>query len=336
MSHDRSPRGNPSFANAFWGRRGVVKSGSIWFPLAVFISSSPSSFHAESFPFALGCFIAVAGWAMVSIFVNDLADARQDRIAGKSRWICTLDLKTAVALICLFIAAGTAGLLLFSAPQEVFGIYFFSLSLGLAYSLMPFRFKSAGGWGIAAYALACVGAYVILPGIWLRGRGVVIFMLAVAVFLDKTVNLLFHQVLDHDVDRLAGVSTLAVRWGISRTLRRMRPVAFFAALVMLTASAVSVSGLERGGAGILGTAAVGWICCMILIGIKPWGSAAPSELTKKLPLFYLSSTLVVFRLLPLLLLARLSLIETVFRGLTVGAGILIGLDVYYSYRYRLP
>lgn len=273
---------------------------------------------------------------MVSIFVNDLADARQDRIAGKSRWICTLDLKTAVALICLFIAAGTAGLLLFSAPQEVFGIYFFSLSLGLAYSLMPFRFKSAGGWGIAAYALACVGAYVILPGIWLRGRGVVIFMLAVAVFLDKTVNLLFHQVLDHDVDRLAGVSTLAVRWGISRTLRRMRPVAFFAALVMLTASAVSVSGLERGGAGILGTAAVGWICCMILIGIKPWGSAAPSELTKKLPLFYLSSTLVVFRLLPLLLLARLSLIETVFRGLTVGAGILIGLDVYYSYRYRLP
>jgi len=336
MTVDRSSRGDPSFFTTLWGRRGIVKSGSLWLPLTIFISLTPGTPHPGAVSTSLGIFLAIACWAMTSVLANDLADCRQDRAAGKSRWICGLDSGAAVGSVCGFIVTGAGSLLIFGAPWVVFGMYFVSLGLGLAYSLKPFRFKSAGGWGFAAYGLACVGAYVILPGIWLGAGRLVVLILGAAVFFDKSVNLLFHQMLDHDTDGLMQVSTLAVKWGRSKTRRRLRPAAFLAVLVMISAVLVAVKSLPGSRVIILGTAAAGWAACMIGVGKGLKDLAGQSELTKRLPLFYLSATLVVFRLLPLLLLVRLSLYEPAYWSLTVGAGALIGLDLFYSYRYRLP
>jgi 4-hydroxybenzoate polyprenyltransferase len=179
---------------------------------AVLIWALPGPVRADAFGLALYLagvfFLLVGGYA-----VNDVADFRQDRIAGTdargpgprrshslSASIATLSLGT------ILIMAAADGVL----ARAVAGG---SILLGVEYSLPPLRFKERGIWGIlvgaAAQRPALFLVWVATHGVWDRLDAV----LTIWLLLVGLIGMLGHQVLDRRRDRAARVGTFVFRKG---------------------------------------------------------------------------------------------------------------------------
>ena len=105
--------------------------------------------------------------------------------------------------------------------------------IGLLYSVRPVRLKERGLGGVAAYGIICAIAYAVVPWAWLGAAWRVLAILAAVVFLDQSVNLHFHQVLDYQADRGRSSGTYAVRAGLEAARRTLRPAAGLAFVCML-------------------------------------------------------------------------------------------------------
>ncbi|MEW5900538.1 MAG: UbiA family prenyltransferase, partial [Acidobacteriota bacterium] len=317
-----------------WGRRGIAKASSLWLPLVLilgpFIPGNPSLLWN-----VFRIFFIVVLWESASILANDLSDCRADLAAGKRRWICSLSRQTASAIIILLVASGWLFLLLFKSPLATIGAYSGSIFLGLAYSIPPLRFKERGGLGILAYSLACTLAYVFIPWTWVGARALSLLILTPAVFLDKWVNLHFHQVLDFPADSTGHTLTYAVRAGIEPATRRLQFAAALASLSFLAVMAWSVS-LFPAWSLIILTSAVGTtLAGAAFVRLRRAQASSQTALLRELPWFYLSLTFAVFRVLPLVLLAGMALLESRLWAAFGLAFLVIAAESRYLYFYRL-
>ncbi|HEY5999998.1 MAG TPA: UbiA family prenyltransferase [bacterium] len=294
----------PAVAALLLGRRGLGKVVHVWLPVAVLAATAPAGDATPALLAAARVLVAAGCFAQVSILANDLFDRRQDEAAGKRRWIATVPLPGAVALLALVAAIG-AGALAVAGGRPALLVYGSSLALGILYSAPPLRLKVRGLAGPVTYAAATAGAYALLPGVVLGGRSGVLAYLAAVVFLDKWVHLLHHQVTDHDADRLGGAATFAVAAGLARARALLRCAAWVATGCFLAAPALLLQTGPRRGAAIAVAATV--------IGLVAAGASArgvPGTRTtfaRELPALYLGLGLSTVRLLPVLLLTAAAL-----------------------------
>ncbi len=130
-------------------------------------------------------------------------------------------------------------------------------------------------------------------------------LLCVITFIDKWINLHYHQVTDFLADQRCGVTTFAVSVGVDPARRWLRIGARLSTLADLMFMAAMLPGLPR---GMLLTA-LGCVAAVILtvyVGSVKRRSP-PSPMTDELPWYYLALTLTTFRVLPIILLGGLAL-----------------------------
>jgi hypothetical protein len=318
---------------SLWGRRGLLKINSLWLSLVVFIWESQRKGVPALAPLLL-FLLSVVCWILVSILSNDLSDFVQDRLVGKPRWICRVPRAAAGAGILIVIGAGSWALIKAGGARSAIWVYLAALVSGLGYSLRPLRLKEKGAWGIFAYSLSSALAYAVLPGVWLEANWRAIVVLTQAVFLDKWVNLHFHQIVDYPSDFAGGTRTYTGRAGLQEAGQTLQISAHLAAVGILAALGYSLWLLPHWrlpvAVGTIGAIAA----ASVYIAQSRKRPLRRTDLVRWLPKPYLVLTLVVFRILPIIFLAQLALESIALRVVFAVGVILVSVEMAQLRRYR--
>lgn len=328
---ERSPLWRRAARHVLWSKRGVSKTGTIWLPVSVMLLSQAEPRLRGAWVACLLLFAASVCRTQALILANDLADRAEDRAAGKDRWIAGLPLPVGVAVSFLLLATGAGLLIPAPSSARVLGVYLAAAVLGLLYSLRPVRFKERGLAGLVAYSVSCATAYVLVPWSWLGGSRQGLVLLLCAVFLDRWVNLHFHQVIDHAADAGAACRTYAVRAGVGHARRTLRRAAVLASLSLVAVLLVLAVPLRLPVVAAAGLAAA--VLAMVR-SVAVRKTAPPLSLEHELPAHYLGLTFAVFRLLPVLLLARLALVAPALWVVAGAAALTALLEARLALRYR--
>lgn len=288
-----------------WGKRGLSKTGTLWLPIACILSASVGPRRQDVWLDCVLLFAASVCRTQGLILANDLADRGEDTAAGKSRWVLRVPPPAAIAVVILLLASGAAMMFTAAAPLHASVAYLLAVALGLIYSLPPFRFKARSHAGLVVYAASCAAAYAILPWVWLAGTQPALAVLLPAVFLDRWVNLHFHQVIDYDGDTAANTRTYAVAAGLTRARHTLVWAARLASLALAAVLAFLATAMP------LSAAPLPAIAAAVALGAAVHAQAArrrpgASSLIREVPSHYLGLTFALFRVLPVLLLARLA------------------------------
>jgi 4-hydroxybenzoate polyprenyltransferase len=324
------------------GPRGLVKTVPVWLAVAVTVAACYAAGWRVAAAECLPVWAAVAAWSLTCILANDLADRADDLAAGKARWVQRLRPKGGWLLVAVLALAGAlvAGLGGGAAPLAAYAA---ALALGVAYSVRPVRLKERGLVGPLAYSAAGTLAFAVLPWAWIVAAAGPLAVLdpvgplavvGPAVFLDKWVNLHFHQVIDHDADRARGSRTYAVRVGAERarhTLQWAAALAFAWMVTMLVAAVVQIWPPAALASAVTALAAV---AAGAYARVAHRRTASPSALLAELPPWYLGLSFAFFRVLPLALLARLAVEEPRLWLPTGLAAATVLLESWHSVRYR--
>ncbi len=331
---DRAPLWRQVIQQSLWGKRGVSKTGTLWLPIAVMLSTQSATQLSSAWLVCLLLFAASACRTQALILANDLTDRTEDLAAGKERWIQRFSPTGGVGVVVALLAAG-ASIFLTAHAAGALTAYAAAVILGLLYSLRPVRFKERGLMGLVVYSGSCALAYVIVPWEWLRGDWADGSAVLAAVFLDRWVNLHFHQVIDYDADSRGARETYVVRVGLDRarlTLQwaaALASVALVAVLIQLAASPQTTA-LPVVGIGVASALAAG------LHARAVRASGRGTSLVREVPWHYLGLTFVLFRLLPPVFLARLALAEPTLWMPAVAAALtsLLESRLALNYQYR--
>jgi 4-hydroxybenzoate polyprenyltransferase len=316
-----------------WGRRGLVKTTSLWLPLALVLSTLRTPPDRDTCLRSLHVFVAAACWCLASILSNDVADRQADRAAGKERWIGRLPAGAGALVVTALWGAGVSSLLP-GASAAALAAYAAALVLGLSYSLRPVRFKARGIWGPLAYSASGTLAFAVAPWAFLGSSWSTLAVVAPAVLLDKWVNIHFHQVSDCASDRDSGIRTYAVDVGPERARRSLRWAAgaasgWLVGTLAFVAARLPPWGIVVAAAGLLTVLAAG-----AYAGVMRRQPERTSVLLKELPWPYLGLTYAVFRVAPLLLLARLAAQERTLWPLLAVAGLSLAVESWHASRYE--
>ncbi len=292
---------------SLWGPRGIIKTGNLWFPLAIIVSTNSTlDLWAAWLPCVI-LFVAASCRTIAVILANDLTDRHDDIAAGKERWILRLRPATGIAIVCALIVCGIGILTLSRAPTLSIGAYLIAVTLGLLHSIRPFRFKERGIKGMISYGLHGVFAYVVVTWFWLGKDVQWLAALSTIVFLEKWVNLHFHQIIDFESDSERSCRTFAVQLGLERTRATLQLAAVLSSISMATTLIMVMCTPGLFGKVIALTAAL--ICLAVgyyIFKARKTGKSL-SPLMQELPWHYLGLTYSVFTILPLLLLSGLAL-----------------------------
>lgn len=245
----------------------------------------------------LGClFLNYVLFLSFAYAANDWADRLADAAAGKVRCVGRFAPWQAVLLLCGLAAANYAVASFMRAPTAYYSWLTLGLLLCIAYSIPPGRLKSRGFWGLISAPLlgktiplmmAC--AYAGQKGWWLP-------VLAAADLIKCGIDILFHQVVDFDADRMTGTRTVAVMYGSARAQRWLASLA-----AVGSAAAVCVTVLyatmvpEFRWVAAAGAAGFG----PALTAARRWAAVHPSALTNLLPRHYVLLGAFCFMLAPL-------------------------------------
>ena len=332
-------RKSPSFltqiaSDNLWGKRGFVKKAHLWLPLSLLVARNASEGRLTTAAACFQVFLVVVCWGRASVLLNDLTDREIDRAAGKERWISRLPQWAAAFILASVAGAGVLVLVLSGAPGRALQAYAGAVALGLLYSVRPVRFKERGLWGMFAYSLCGTLGFVVVPWTWLGADWQLLAVLAPAMFLDKWVNLHFHQVVDYETDCSSGTRTLAVLIGLERTRISLQWVAVFASISLVAVFAF-LGFLEPIWRLAIFTVCGGTVLSAALYTRRSRQHLAKAtSLVRELPWPYLGLTYAVFRILPLILFARLALAEPTMWLLTGVVGLSLLLESQHSARYR--
>ncbi len=316
-----------------WGRRGLLKLTTLWLPIALLLAEK-SAGNPPSLDALASLLLAVATWIFLSTLTNDLSECRQDRAAGKRRWICSVQPLVAWGIILALPAGGWGIILLSNGPAGAKWAYGLAALFGVIYSLEPLRLKERGLWGIAGYSLSCSLAYAVLPWAWMNSAGRAIFFLWPALFADKWVNLHFHQVIDREADASGGIRTYAVQAGLENARRSLR---WSAALASLSLLALLICSLVIFPAGRIPKAlgAAGFGAAWALFIFRPGAlRAQDNALLRELPRYYLGLTLFTLRILPVILWAILAIRVRFLWPAFAVVTVTVAAESWLSFRYR--
>jgi len=321
---------------SIWGQRGLAKAGGIWLPVAVLVSFASPNIAREAWLIGVALFAASACRTIGTVSANDIVDRHDDVAAGKARWILRLPRAVGWVVSVLLLCAGLALLVVFGATSAAAGAYLLAVLLGLLYSLSPVRLKCRGLLGLAGYATTCAVAYVALPWTWIGSPWYLLALLGTAVFLDKWVNLHFHQILDYEADRGSGCLTYAVRRGPRAARRTLRPAAHLAFAAMLLLMLFLAFSLPLSGLAATGAAAATALAAGVHAARRRQRGEGASALVRELPAHYLGMTYAVHWALPPLLLASLGLRAPSIWILAVmaTASTLLSSSQFMRYRYK--
>lgn len=164
--------------------------------------------------------LASIGIAAFGHVVNDLADLGPDRAAGKRNVLSLVGTPARVGLVLGTLVVGLVPFRWLSPGPVTLGLLAAEVLLLVVYSVPPVRLKERGVLGLladASYAYVLPLALTMsvfsgLPGGPAIGAVVWVPVLVWAL-LSGIRGILWHQVLDVDNDRRAGVRTLVVRTG---------------------------------------------------------------------------------------------------------------------------
>lgn len=301
-----------AFVQIFINPRGILKMSQIWLPLSLILVSGTRMNHDVQVYASLYLLVAVLSEGLSAILINDLTDREIDRRVGKERWITRLPSPAGMMIPVILLAASIFSLIRAGGDMLVFASLTVSVLLGVLYSLRPVRFKDRGIWGISAYSLSATVLVVIIPWTLFRPSTLLLPLLFAAVFGDKLIQILFHQLVDLDSDSEEKVKSFAVTAGRSKTDRLLRSVLKIAVpldafLVFYISFAMQVHppfSWLIGLACLLGVAASGFYVKIISKKFK-----ISTELTEGLPWAYLGLSYVLFYILPPVLLIMLALHE---------------------------
>lgn len=168
-----------------------------------------------------------AGAAYVSVS-NDLADRRDDRIAGKANRLARLAPGSAAVLVAITLAAGTAVAWQWRASPMLVAAYAAAWLSFTAYSVPPLRLKARGAAGVFADAMGahCLPSLVAVLAADLAAARVPDLLWCALVAIWSAAygarGILWHQLLDQAVDRASATATFVQRHGreLARTFAR--------------------------------------------------------------------------------------------------------------------
>ena len=319
---------------SLWGRRGLSKTGSVWLPVAALLSVCPPERWPNAGRATIALFIASYLRTLASILANDLADRSEDLAAGKSRWILSLPRGPAVSVVGSLVVLGVYVLVFLEAPVTAVAAYVLALALGFLYSVRPLRFKEQGILGLAEYSLCCCVAYAAVPSAWLASEWTLPALLAAMVFLDRWVNLHFHQVVDYEADRGKHSGTYAVRVGRERARRTLQFAANLAVASIAAVLAYLALVLPPPGKGVVAVGVGVAIAAAVNAQISIRRPEGASDLVRELPSHYLGLTFAVWWVLPPLLLVRLAIGQPILWPAAGMASLSTLATTIQSVRYR--
>ena len=319
---------------SIWGRRGLLKANAAWLPLSVFLLTDSARIDPQRTLWLIPIFLCVMSWILVSILANDLSDRQTDRASGKERWISSLPMAGAIAILMILLAGSLGLILTFRSPVAVRWVYTGAVLTGLSYSLRPFHFKGWGVWGILVYSLSCALAYAAIPGVWMKAGPVALGLAGAVVFLDKWVNLLFHQIIDHEADSKGKIRTYAVRAGLDSARRILCGMEGLASLGMLAVLAYIAVHSGEWRVVILSVVGVSFAAAAAFAGLASKRSKMRTALVSELSWVYLGLTFAVFRVLPLVLLWTLALESKALWWALGAALVMLAAESWQSLRYR--
>ena len=319
---------------SIWGRRGLIKSNTLWLPLGLVLFFSPARDSGLHSLRILMLFLSVVCWSLFSILVNDITDSMDDLDAGKQRWINTILPTRGIWVVICFAGTGIIFTLAAAAPTRALFAYIIALISGLTYSTPPARFKERGIAGLLCYSISTMFGFAVIPWAWFGHNPLLLILSGAAVFLDKWVNLHFHQIIDYKADSAANTHTYAVKAGIVSAQKSLKIIAGCATLSSALVLMYMIVTLQT--AGIVLSIITFAAFCLIAVKINeekklPSGT---TSLTRELPWFYLASTLTVFRLLPTLLFLTLAIQSARYIPVCCVVVFLLSLETWYSFRYR--
>ena len=314
---------------SLWGTRSILKAGGMGLPMATLLLPLPvlpSRASADT----LLLFGSAVCFDLVGTLANDIADKEADRAVGKQRWIQDFPVAIGLVIVVSIAALGAIPALLSPVPARTSAAYLCAILLGTGYSLPPLRAKERGLWGPVCFALCIVLCYVMLPWAWFGGAPMAPLLVGAALFLDRWVNLHFHEIVDYARDRAQGQRTYAVLVGPVRARATLRLAVWAAIAAMLAVLGWIGFSLGAKWEAVIALMAV----CGAVVYARLGKSAG--ELTQELPAVYLGLTFALWRILPVLLLARLALRLPGMWGITLVAVAVLLHDtlVYRRYRYR--
>jgi 4-hydroxybenzoate polyprenyltransferase len=284
-----------------------------------------------------GCWLFLANMFLFLLFAyaaNDDADRACDLAAGKARTIARLSRTAAVWILAAAALVNLAAGFLASGRGLYLALLCAGLFCGFAYSEEPFRIKERGLLGVLFPAAFGKLIPILLACALYRRIGWWAAALLSGEYVKNTIDILFHQVMDLDDDRAAGVRTFAVRQGAGRAQALLRRLSWLGApLALATAAAYSLHIPE-----------FRWVLAGILGGAVPAALAArrvfrpsnPMALTERLPFLYLYFGYSVFMLGPFWLALIAALRDRSYAPLLVFVAAVMALQTwfYVGYRYR--
>jgi len=317
-----------------WGKRGLIKANHLWLPLGVILSTNAFEQQRPLWLECLRILVVIACWSQASILVNDIADRQEDGPLGKLRWICRLPTGLGAWVVALVAVFGALLIAQARATGWAFAAYAAATLLALLYSIRPVRIKERGVAGLLNYSLAGTLAFVVLPWAWFGSDWVTLTVLAPAVFLDKWVNLHFHQVIDYEADSRSGVRTYSVAVGPQCARRALGWAAGLGSVWLLGTLAFVTLSLPTWRVAVGGTATAVVLAVAVYARSVRRHPERASALLQELPWTYLGLTLTLFRVLPLVLFVRLALAEPTMWAVFGVVASLSLVESWHSFQYH--
>jgi len=317
-----------------WGKRGLIKVNHLWLPLGVILSTDAFEQQRPLWLECLRILAIIACWSQASILVNDIADRQEDGSLGKLRWIDRLPTGLGAWVVALVAVFGALLIVQARATSWVLAAYAAATVLALLYSIRPVRIKERGVAGLLNYSLAGTIAFVVLPWVWFGSDWLTPVVLVPAVFLDKWVNLHFHQVIDYEADSRSGIRTYSVAVGLQCARRSLGWAAGLSSVWLLGTLAFVTLSLPTWRVAAAGAGAAVVLAVAVYARSVRRHPERASALLQELPWTYLGLTFALFRVLPLVLFVRLALAEpTMWAVFGVVASLLL-IESWHSFQYH--
>ncbi len=320
---------------SIWGNRGLIKVSSLLLPLSVILTFNTHEIAQKNQTTFFQISLVVTCWLLISILFNDIADSRDDYISGKMRWINRLSpvLRALILLLLLGIGLGTLQLSLSS--NSTTWIFVAAVVTGFFYSVKPLRLKERGIWGLLTYSLACALGYCVIPWTWLTANWELLLLLAPAVFLDKWVNLHFHQVVDYESDLKMGTKTYAVLVGPDYARKTLKWISGLTSLWLIGVFMYVALLLPAWRAVIIPAIGTTVLACGFYIFIiRRQSSGKKTSLVRELSWLYLGLTYAILRILPLILVVRLSFRDPSMWAAVAFTVVILMVEFWFFLRYH--